>query len=352
MKKQILKKVMSLCRILRVEGRRATLVVTGVVVLLAVSAQGSVTWSGLGANNLASTKENWVGDVAPVANDDIVLAASSSKNMTWDLDLPVQSWTQVGYTGTVTFITTYGSVGFTNFIISADCIVSNGIWTHLPHPAAQATELYRLRVSVGGDFYLGTQAMLDVSTNGYAMRKGPGSNGSGEHGGSYGGAGRSSQGKCYGSITAPINPGSGGNGASGGGIIHLTVGGTLVLDGQMRANGEPTTVYGGSGGAVFITAGAITGAINGLIQANSSSLTSLHSPGGGGRISLVVTNAAASFANFKAECQAYGYQAATANESRSGAGTIYFETPAQRPGGGDLLIKGTGFLQPRVSTRR
>jgi hypothetical protein len=304
-------------------------------------------WNGMGDDNLASTGANWAGGVAPGAGDEIVLSTVTNKHMTWDLDLPVQSWIQTGYTGTVTIATTYGNVGLTNFVITGDCVISNGIWTHLPHPAAQATELYRLRVSVGGDFHLGPAAALDVNAKGFAMCKGPGSLSQGEHGGAYGGTGRNKT-KCYGSISAPVNPGSGGNGASGGGIIHLTVGGTAVLGGQMRANGEPTQHYGGSGGAVFITAGAIIGHSSGLIQANSSLLTNFHSPGGGGRIALVVTNATSDFAAFQTECQAFGSQTGPASwnvqENFSGAGTIYFETPAHRPSGGDLLIKGTGFL--------
>ena len=325
------------------------LMMAGVGLTLPLTTQAGAVrvWSGAGSDNLASTAANWVGGTPPAAGDEIVLVAGSNKDMTWDLNLPVHSWTQTGYIGTVTIATTYGSAGLTNFVITSDCVISNGTWTHLPHPSAQATELYRLRVSVGGDFRLGPNAALDVSNNGYAMSKGPGSFASGEHGGAYGGTGRNKT-KCYGSISAPTNPGSGGKASSGGGIIHLTVGGTLFLDGQMRANGEPTTYYSGSGGAVFITAGAIIGQSSGLIQANSGLLTNFHSPGGGGRIALVVTNAGADFANFQASCQAFGSQTGPASwsfqENRSGAGTIYLETPAHRPGCGDLIIKGTGFF--------
>ena len=45
------------------------------------------TWDGGGADNNASNPTNWVGDVAPSAADDIVLDATSTKDMTWDLSL-------------------------------------------------------------------------------------------------------------------------------------------------------------------------------------------------------------------------------------------------------------------------
>ena len=168
------------------------LMLAGVGLTLPLTTQAGAVrvWSGAGSDNLASTAANWVGGIPPEAGDEIMLVLGSDKDLTWDLNLPVQSWTQTGYTGTVTIATTYGSAGLTNFVITGDCVISNGAWTHLPHPSAQATELYRLRVAVGGDFHLGSNAALDVSAKGYTLRKGPGSFADGEHGGAYGGTGQ------------------------------------------------------------------------------------------------------------------------------------------------------------------
>ncbi|NLB54740.1 MAG: hypothetical protein GX811_03070 [Lentisphaerae bacterium] len=88
-------------------------------------------WNGGGANALASTPGNWVGNVPPVTGDDIVLDSTSSKDMTWDLNISVWDWTQDGYVGTVTLATVYpGQGSFTEFIIYGDCKIITGTWTH------------------------------------------------------------------------------------------------------------------------------------------------------------------------------------------------------------------------------
>jgi len=61
------------------------------------------TWDGLGANQLASTPENWVSDIAPEALDHILFtAASGFKNCTWDLALTMGDFTlETGFVGWV-----------------------------------------------------------------------------------------------------------------------------------------------------------------------------------------------------------------------------------------------------------
>jgi len=69
---------------------------------------------------------------APAAGDHVVIRAG---NLSWTDTLPdtVASWVQEdGYTNTVTFETKYPGIGtFTNFTITGDCVISNGVWTHL-----------------------------------------------------------------------------------------------------------------------------------------------------------------------------------------------------------------------------
>ena len=67
----------------------------------------TVTWTGDGADNLASTDGNWLGGSAPGIGDTVVLDGTSGgspdKNMTWDLALNLAAWDQqAGYSGTVT----------------------------------------------------------------------------------------------------------------------------------------------------------------------------------------------------------------------------------------------------------
>ena len=136
------------------------------------------TWDGGGANELASNRTNWSGDVAPVAGDDIVLDATSHKSMTWNMtNMTVASWTQAGYNGTVTVATVYNPAGFTNLNITGNCTISNGLLTH----AANATsEVSRLRVTIGGNLVVGSSGAINVTARGYAPGRGPGTDGGGQ----------------------------------------------------------------------------------------------------------------------------------------------------------------------------
>lgn len=294
------------------------------------------TWDGGGTDSLASNPINWDGDTAPIQNDAIILDATSHKNMTWNMtNMTMASWTQAGYTGTVTITTVYGTTGFTNFNITGNCIVSNGTWTHTANPAVNY-EVNRLNATIGGDLIVGSDAMINVAGKGYGAGRGPGKGGAS----SYGGRGNyyndpASSGPCYGSIVAPANLGSGGTQSAGGGAIFIAVAGTLYLDGTIDANGNPSTYYTGAGGSVFITTGALIG--NGAIQVIGGTSTGGVGPGGGGRISLTVTNANADFSGFSGANVAYGGRFG-AGTSRSGAGTVYLCEAGQGLDGGTLIV--------------
>ncbi len=299
--------------------------------VLGAVADASVTWGGGGANALASNPTNWVGGIAPVAGDVITLDTNSHKNMTWNMtNMTVQSWTQVGYTGTVTIATVFGATGFTNFSISGDCIISNGVWTHATNSNGETN---RLRISVGGAFVVGSNAVIDANGKGYAATYGPGR---GLRGASYGGRGGSysssiASGPCYGSAVLPVNLGSGGSDVAGGGALWLTVGGELRLEGTIRANGTTGTGSDscGSGGSIYVVAGALRG--SGGITANGGA--NGWESGGGGRIALVVTNAGADYSNFTGSLSAF-----TGSGTYKGiAGTIYRET-ADTVGRGELIV--------------
>ena len=133
--------------------------VLGLAILLGTAAaRADVIWTGAGADNLASTAANWSGGVAPAANDAVVLDAATGKAMTWDLDIPLASWTQDGYTGTVTIATVYGGTGFTNLVVDGNVVLNSGTWTHQDN-AKVAT--YRLRATIGGSLTIGEEAAID-----------------------------------------------------------------------------------------------------------------------------------------------------------------------------------------------
>ncbi len=172
----------------------------------------------------------------------------------------------------------------------------------------------------------------------------PGGDGSGA---GYGGAGANSSadgGGTYGSITQPTDLGSGGgtstaNGAEGrrgGGVIRLTVGGTLTVDGQITADGSgaDSDAGSGSGGSIWIETSDFDGfgfvsADGGRGGDNSFSDGLLGGCGGGGRIAIYVSGTS-SFID--ENIRAFG-----GNASRDGgAGTVYYQRSGDVPP--DLII--------------
>lgn len=72
----------------------------------------------------------------------------------------------------------------------------------------------------------------------------------------------------YGNMFSPIQFGSGGNLAPGGGAIHLQVYGTMQMSGSIRADGG-NACGAGAGGSLWIEAGVLNG--DGNITANGGS---------------------------------------------------------------------------------
>ena len=166
-------------------------------------------------------------------------------------------------------------------------------------------------------------------------------------GGGYGGIGGLSGtpngpvapgGLTYGSYSAPTNAGSGGGlftgtlnmGGSGGGLLQLSVGGTLTLNGLITANGSAgigSTGGGGSGGGIALTVGTITGTGNITANGGAGDLP-YGGGGGGGRIAVNFrTN------TFTGGIFAHGGQGA----QTGGAGTIYLQQPIPPPQPGPLV---------------
>lgn len=310
--------------------------------------QVTVVWSGAGSSELASNPDNWVDGVVPLRGAAVVLNETSDKDMRWDLDVALLSWSQsAAYSGVVTIATCYGTVGFTNLVISGACDLLGGEWRQVVNPTGQEM-VYRLRVSVGGDFTLGADARINLDAQGFAIRCGPGAPTASGTAASYGGrAGIYAVGHvpkpCYGSITRPYHLGSGGYGGvygtAGGGALWLEVAGKLTVNGEISASAAGGFEwYTGSGGSVFCRAGALEG--NGAIRANGGPVTK-GGGGGGGRIALVVTGAAADFDDWHGTVEALGSSVGNV----SSPGTIYLERPGDRPCEGELVVVGSGTAQ-------
>ncbi len=304
-------------------------------------------WTGLGADNLASTSNNWTGGVLPSSSQRIRLDSTSTKDMTWDagvngLSDAVGGWVQDNnYSGTVTFATVYTNYGstFTNFTISGDCVVSNGAWTHVndnSDSAAPWLEHSRLRVTVDADFDLSGTALIDVSGRGFRALQGPGRATTSYETGSHGGYGfGASAGEPYGSVIQPERCGSGGGWHSGGGSVYLDIGGSLTVgpNATIMAEGDPDQTSTGAGGSVYIKAGEIHG--SGIIEANGGHTDGSWRDGGGGRVAIVLTDSGSDFSDFsEGNIRAWSGTAGQA----AGAGTVYLQTGDQADGAGRLVI--------------
>ena len=112
--------------------------------------------------------------------------------------------------------------------------------------------------------------------------------------------------------------------------IAIEFAGTLALDGQLLANGTPTTFYeGGSGGGIYVAVNTLVG--GGSIQARGGSggVASAYAPGGGGRVAVYATNMSGfTLTNISA---AGGTTGGTASTMRSCASLIHisvYDRPA------------------------
>lgn len=141
---------------------------------------------------------------------------------------------------------------------------------------------------------------------GYLPGAGPGGGTGGyrNNGGSYGGAGGGqASSTIYGSSTAPMDIGSGGDqyplyGGAGGGAIRLIVSGTLANYGSISANGLGATgdAGGGAGGSIYVTANALLGAGAYTANGGTNPVNGNGNGGGGGRVAIYFASAGAGIA--------------------------------------------------------
>jgi len=312
---------------------------------------GAATWDGGGSTENASEAANWSNDTLPSSADDIVLDATTNKNMTWDapsngLPATVKSWTQnAGYSGTVTFMTTYSGT-FTNFAVSGDAVIDGGKWMHADN---SSDPTYRLCVSIGGNLTVGATGAISGDLCGYDASQGPSESqprSGGAHGGISGSADLLS--KTYGSVRAPYALGSGGyGGKSGGGALRLTVGGAARIDGNITVLGgdHPDHWGPGAGGSILMTASNLTGA--GWLRADGGN-AGYPGAGGGGRIAVVLS--AGDFAAAPT-MSALGGTANYEPWNNGAAGTIYREAASDAQGGGTVVVdNSTRIVQDVVWT--
>ncbi len=80
-------------------------------------------WDGGGANNLFSNGLNWVGDVAPIAGEDVIFDGTNTKNCTFNVAFATGNFSMnAGYTGVI-------SIGSANRTIGGNFIINDGTFT-------------------------------------------------------------------------------------------------------------------------------------------------------------------------------------------------------------------------------
>ena len=198
-------------------------------------------------------------------------------------------------------------------------------------PASNAdVAKYCISVDVGGDFTMEPGTVVNAEAMGaFAKASVEGSStagGGGGHGG-RGANGGTSPVKCYGSIFAPVMYGGGGGGAKGGGLVRLSCGGTMRLDGPVNVDGgrntsDKTANYSGAGGSVWLTCGLLTG--SGTISARGGGwdLGAKSYAGAGGRISVWQKQDGNAFTGTLAARGGAG-SGNTYNGGGGGAGSVY-----------------------------
>ena len=204
---------------------------------------------------------------------------------------------------------------------------------------------------IQNNMIIDASSSIDVSGKGHPSALGPGAGGQGlwsSGGGGYGGYGGADGypdtqwttygGSPYGSITEPFDLGSGGGhptdwtgtGGAGGGLVRLTVGNILTLNGTINADGLDGIPRGGggSGGSVYVKTGHFAG--SGTISSNGGDWSPDHyyaGGGSGGRIAIYYDSM-----TFDGNIVAYG----GIGSFSAGAGTIYFKKSDEKYG--DLMI--------------
>ncbi len=246
-----------------------------------------------------------------------------------------------------------GCVVTINVPLSLDSLIVERNAANAPGVVTHAAALPGgLQLAVVGDVVVqGAEGSLvasriDASEQGYPAGSGPGA-GAGSAfiagGGGHGGCGAPSSGghaggSSYDDVKLPVAHGSGGGstswapGGAGGGCITLQVGGTLVLNGVVTANGgngqrayDTQASGAGAGGTVCLTVGHLTGA--GSLTANGGyGLGCNNGTSGGGAGGRVAIHATAT--TFTGTLTAIGDRGG----QYAGAGTVFTKVGGQLDG--------------------
>jgi len=328
------------------------------------------TWKG-GSTGRAQKWEwagNWVEGQVPTREDDVVIPASVGHlpiiadertvgSLVAFTNLTVNAGGSLTASDSLTLKAGAMLTLYTPLVIGGDLTLEPGsVLTH--KKPADNDKVWRVcDVTVGGDVEICAGAKVDVLGRGYYGNWGESytNKAAGVHGGVGGvcdnliASKDYVAGTCYDGVFWPTNyggsgPGSANSSTCAGGAFVLRATGTVTHNGAILADAaDPgkTGRWTGAGGSVSIRAGRLVG--NGGISANG--MNSNYSPftaGGGGRISLVLTEPGADFSQFSGAVTAYGGTQVNTTKRCGGAGTIYRQTGDEKDGEGTIYLSNGG----------
>ena len=277
---------------------------------------------------------NWLPAGAPVSTNVVLLDGAVAVTPRLTNATTIAGLTVAGVHGAAALTVDMPYSGGVLTVTGSVYVATNGTLTHT---ANSATPAQRLALDVGNNLTIASGGAINVSGRGYSTG-GPGSG----QGGAHGGEGGNNFGTTYGSITEPTDLGGRGTRGSlpGGGAVRLTAGGTVTINGEIRANGQSgsTPQDGGAGGSIYITASSFEG--SGALRANGGDATDYwFYGGGGGRIAVVLTG---SDTFGSVTFSAIGGWKALVWGAYGAAGTIYLQTASQAGGKGTVTINNAG----------
>lgn len=272
------------------------------VVLLAVSGTGrtlsgaSHVWTGEAGTDWF-TPANWAGGQVPGEGDSVLIDGTTAQNPSVLLSSATPRLSSFTLTSATLTVTNWS----TRLEATTVTIGDHGILT-LPEAFEMGAMSNRVHI-VCRDLTITGTGKIDADGKGWAEENGLGVgsggtwNGGSGHGGAGGmGRGGNAPGDVYGSLQAPVTPGSGSSMRTdrtgeghGGGVIRIEASGKATLDGVLTANGKRPSDHGAgaSGGSIFVTAHTITGnPATARLSANGGNGNASNGGGGGGRIAI------------------------------------------------------------------
>ena len=326
---------------------------------------GACRWTGAGANADFTNELNWADGRVPAATDRVKLVGGETINFPADAAIG-----SLELMGGVTHLTAAngaklavggvlyaedGTKCYLDVPTTADSALIRSGAHIVCTPSTTTTATYRkIDLAVTGDMEIEEDGWIDAVGRGFSPPNGWGQTGTGTscwgHGGTLDPVGL---GRTYGSVFEPTLPGTGGStshraegcdpelDAHGGGVIRLQVGGTLLLNGTVSADGwTKQNYYSATGGSVWLTVGRLAGA--GLVTAKGG-LVLTSTPGCGGRVAVYRTAETKEESTFSGVIRANGGSLTSAGSaSTSAPGTVYLSYADTAEKAGEIIIDNLG----------